>query len=171
MRTLTSLLVLSLVACGGSAAETKPPTAPVASTATPEMASAPPVAAPDTVLVIEETTFTTGASSLKLRANGDLEGPDGKVKAHLGTDGKLVDASGKLVASIDAAGKITFASAGADEITIDQDGTVHTGAKAVKLGDDGTIEGDKTGTKVVVASAAGKRAAMFVMVLLVTRKQ
>jgi hypothetical protein len=169
MRTLALFACLALAACGPSQT-TKPVESPgpAASSSASAEASAPP----KTGLVIKEATFTGGTPpmTITLRADGRIEGPDGKTKATLSTDGKLTGASsGKVVATIDASGKVTFGDAPTD-LVIDEDGTLHMGGEVVKLGADGVLEGDKSNTKIVV-DPAGRRAALFVMFVLTMPKQ
>jgi hypothetical protein len=163
------ILVLSsivLAACGGSQNKPAESAAPAASSA--EVA-APPA---KTGLVIKESKFTGGipSTTITLREDGRIEGPDGKTKATLTTDGKLIGASsGKVVATIDSTGKVSLP--GGSEATIDEDGTIHVGGEAVRLGADGTLEGDKSGTKILVSDPAGRRAAMFVVFVLTLSKE
>ncbi|MGZ3477388.1 MAG: hypothetical protein ACXWUG_28360, partial [Polyangiales bacterium] len=146
MRSLITLgFVFALAACGPSQT-TKPVESPA-----PAASSAAPVAAPAKGLVIKEAKFTGGTPpmTITLREDGRIEGPDGKTKATLSADGKLTGAtSGKVIATIDPNGKVTFADG--NEATSDEDGTILVGADSVKLGADGVLEGDKSGTKIMV---------------------
>jgi hypothetical protein len=164
MRTLVLVSSLVLASCGGSQSKpVEPSAAPAASSA--EVAAAPP----KTGLIIKESKFMGGGATITLREDGRIEGPDGKTKATLTTDGKLIGASsGKVVATIDTTGKVVFPDG--SEATIDEDGTIHLGGESVRLSADGTIEGDKTGTKIMVSDPAGRRAAMFVVFVLTMPK-
>ncbi len=161
--TLAALAFAALTACGGSAP-------PPASGGSASSASA-------TRVEVGEMTLGDDKKTVKIHADGTIEAPDGKPMGTVTAQGEII-VQGKTVATLAADGTVSMGEGAKESATISEDGVLTFKTKSetftASIGADGAVAGtNPSAGKLVIkgADTAGKkRAAMLVLVVVVTSK-